>query len=69
MLYFANAYLTMHEALLSLFRARVCACFISPNSLKATKTIVRGHLGSLFLEISTVLVNYFEFSTNGKCLW
>lgn len=67
--YFSNAYLTVHEAPLPLFQVCMCACFLFPSAPKATETIVRGHLAALFLEVYTVLVNFFEFSIDASCLW
>lgn len=64
--YFANAYSTMHEALLSLLQ--VCVHFVFPNVIKNKETIVCGHIACLFLEVYTVLVNFFEFSPDGNCL-
>lgn len=63
--YFANAYLTMYEALLSLLQ--VCVHFVFPNVIKAKETIVCGHIACLFLEVYMVLLN-FEFSPDGNCL-
>lgn len=40
-----------------------------PSALEATQAILHGHLASLFLEIYTVVVNFFEFCTDGNCLW
>lgn len=61
--YFANAYLTMHEAPLS----QVCVLHIS-QCPKSHLNIVHGHLASSFPEIYEVLVNFFEFSADDNCL-